>query len=136
NEPVKGFGISDLVLSRDGGANLLTGAEEMTSDNGYTWTITGLAALTAAPGSYTLSLPSAGSGITDWEANALAAGATDTWRVGGVPSGRVAGRHVFYNNSKFDGASAAVNAADDGAVAPDKLALLPGQTASFANFTS
>jgi hypothetical protein len=49
-----------------------------------------------------------------------------------VPSGR----HVFYNNSAFDGDSAAANAADDGAIAPDKTALLPGGTATFANYTS
>ncbi|MCC6127104.1 MAG: hypothetical protein IT426_19255 [Pirellulales bacterium] len=46
-----------------------------------------------------------------------------------VPSG-VAGRQVFYNNSRFDGAS------DDAAIASDKQALLPGQTAAFKNFTS
>src|SRR5205085_4728527 len=37
---------------------------------------------------------------------------------------------------KFDGNSAAANVADDGAIAPDKQALLPGQTATFANYTS
>jgi hypothetical protein len=48
----------------------------------------------------------------------------------------VAGRHVFYNNSAFDGDDPAANAADDAAIAPDKTALLPGQTAGFANYTS
>jgi hypothetical protein len=48
----------------------------------------------------------------------------------------VAGRHVFYNNSAFDGHDAAANADDDQAIAGDKRALLPGQTASFANYTS
>jgi hypothetical protein len=47
----------------------------------------------------------------------------------------VEGRHVFYNNSVWDGNSAAANAADDGAIAPDKRALLTGQ-ATFANYTS
>ncbi len=42
----------------------------------------------------------------------------------------VVGRYVFYNNSRFDAAS------DDDAVAPDKLALRPGGTASFINYTS
>jgi N-acetylneuraminic acid mutarotase len=47
----------------------------------------------------------------------------------------VVGRWVFYNNSVFDGNDAAANAADDGAVATDKAALLPGQAATFANYT-
>jgi hypothetical protein len=46
-----------------------------------------------------------------------------------VPSG-VAGRQVFYDNSRFDGAS------DDAAIAVNKEALLPGQTAAFKNLTS
>ena len=47
-----------------------------------------------------------------------------------------AGTGVFYNNSSFDGGSSAANAADDGAVAPEKQALLPGLAGSFANVTS
>ena len=48
----------------------------------------------------------------------------------------VVGRHVFYNNSAFDGNEPLANAADDGAIATDKQALLPGQTATFTNGTS
>jgi hypothetical protein len=48
----------------------------------------------------------------------------------------VVGRHVFYNNSKFDGDNPAANAADDAAIATGKRALLPGETATFANYTS
>ncbi len=51
-------------------------------------------------------------------------------------SGQVRGRHVFYNHSAFDGHDPAANAADDAAVAFDKFALLPGQTAGFVNYTS
>ena len=46
------------------------------------------------------------------------------------------GRYVFYNNSAFDGDDPGANAADDDALAPDKTALLPGGTATFANYTS
>jgi hypothetical protein len=53
-----------------------------------------------------------------------------------VAAATVVGRHVFYNNSAFDGNDPAANAADDGAVAPDKAPLLPGQPATFANYTS
>ncbi|MBN2476259.1 MAG: lamin tail domain-containing protein [Pirellulales bacterium] len=65
----------------------------------------------------------------------LAAGPTP----GEVPllgSAEVAGRYVFYNYSSFDGNSPAANAQDDNAIATDKQALLPGQTATFANYTS
>jgi hypothetical protein len=51
-------------------------------------------------------------------------------------SGTVVGRHVFYNNSRFDGINAQPNANDDAAIAPEKSALLPGGTATFANYTS
>lgn len=72
-------------------------------------------------------------------------GAASAWRasvtVGGSPGlaeavAAVAGRNVYYNNSYFDGANAAMNAADDAAIATDKVALRPGQTATFANYTS
>lgn len=48
----------------------------------------------------------------------------------------VIGRKLFYNHSAWDGNSAAATAADDNAIAIDKAALLPGQTAAFANYTS
>jgi hypothetical protein len=49
---------------------------------------------------------------------------------------RVAGRHIFYNESTFDDRNIAANANDDGAIATDKSPLLPGGTATFANYTS
>ncbi|MEX0939134.1 MAG: PKD domain-containing protein [Pirellulales bacterium] len=55
----------------------------------------------------------------------------------GAPgSATVVGRHVFYNGSFFDGGNAAANSADDGAIDPSKTALLPGQTATKANYIS
>jgi hypothetical protein len=45
-------------------------------------------------------------------------------------------RHIVYNNSAFDGNNPAADASDDAAIASDKTALLPGQTGSFANYTS
>lgn len=47
----------------------------------------------------------------------------------------VAGRHLFYNHSAWDGGNVGANVADDAAIS-DKLALLPGQTASSANYSS
>ena len=52
------------------------------------------------------------------------------------PSAAVAGRYLFYNQSAFDGGDPAANADDDQAIATDKLPLLPGQTASLANYSS
>ncbi|MBN2473340.1 MAG: right-handed parallel beta-helix repeat-containing protein [Pirellulales bacterium] len=53
-----------------------------------------------------------------------------------VPGSNIVGRHVFYNNSAFDSDDPAANPADDMAIATDKVALLPGETAAFANYTS
>ncbi|HYW79673.1 MAG TPA: lamin tail domain-containing protein, partial [Thermoguttaceae bacterium] len=49
-----------------------------------------------------------------------------------LPAAEVIGRHVFYNNSQFDGLDAAANAADDAAIATDKQALLAGEVATSA----
>ncbi|MCE5269474.1 MAG: hypothetical protein LLG00_16480 [Planctomycetaceae bacterium] len=48
----------------------------------------------------------------------------------------VVGRYIFYNNSYFDGNNPAANAQDDNAIATDKTALLPGNKATFSNYTS
>ena len=48
----------------------------------------------------------------------------------------VVGRHVFYNNSIYDGRSPDARPADDAAVAPDKAALLQGQSATPAHVTN
>jgi hypothetical protein len=49
---------------------------------------------------------------------------------------QVVGRFVFYNQSNFDGSNGSSNIVDTPAVATDKQALLPGQTATFQNYTS
>ncbi len=46
----------------------------------------------------------------------------------------VVGRYVFYNYSLFDDFTEGANPADDGAIAPDKEVLLPGETADSAKF--
>jgi len=48
----------------------------------------------------------------------------------------VVDRHAFYNNSAWDGYDPAAGSADDNATATDKQALLPSETATFANYTS
>ena len=54
-------------------------------------------------------------------------------KVGAV---QIAGRHIFYNNSAWDGNDAGANASDDAAIATNKTAILPTETASFPNYTS
>jgi hypothetical protein len=46
------------------------------------------------------------------------------------------GRYVFYNHSRYDDNDPAANGKDDGAIAPDKTPLRPGQSAGFVNYTS
>ncbi len=52
-----------------------------------------------------------------------------------LPAATVA-RHVFYNDSYLDGYDPSASSGDDGAIDVGKQALLPGQTATFANYTS
>ena len=86
--------------------------------------------------------------VDGMELGDVAAGAYD-WIVFDEPNGvlglglpgitsapTVLSRHTFYNDTAFDGSNPAANPLDDGAVATDKTALLPGQTASFANYIS
>jgi hypothetical protein len=53
-----------------------------------------------------------------------------------LPTAHVVARQVFYNRSAWDGNNPAPDASDDAAIASDKTVLLPGQTATFANYTS
>lgn len=53
-----------------------------------------------------------------------------------VVAAEVVGQYVFYNRSGFDGNDPAPNANDDHAIATDKPALRPGESATFANYTS
>jgi len=53
-----------------------------------------------------------------------------------VAPGTVVGRHVFYNNSALDGHDPAAGPGDAAAIASDKVALMPGDTATFANYTN
>src|SRR5262249_22968991 len=55
---------------------------------------------------------------------------------GNASSTMVVGRFLFYNNSAWDENNPAANASDDNAVAPDKVPLFGGSTATFANYSS
>ena len=64
----------------------------------------------------------------DGNENSLAGG--DYIRTFTILPASIAGRYIFYNNSKFDAAG------DGAAIATDKTALLPGYNATFDNYTS
>jgi hypothetical protein len=66
------------------------------------------------------------------------AGDTITFTIGSqAPCVGVVGRHILYNNSKWDNNTPAVTSADWTAIAPDKYPLLPGAgTAVAANWTT
>ncbi|MEX2093005.1 MAG: NosD domain-containing protein [Pirellulales bacterium] len=89
SKPVFGFDLGALTLERTSGGgpasgssgNLLTAAQTLTTSDGVTWTLGNLASLTAAEGSYTLSLVAAGSQIVDVASNALSAGGSENWSV-------------------------------------------------------
>lgn len=79
SEPVNGFDLADLHLTRDGGSDLITGGETLTSLDQKTWTLSGLAGLTALPGSYSLTVKALGSGIKDAGNNPLLGNAAGSW---------------------------------------------------------
>jgi hypothetical protein len=84
SEPVSGFDLSDLHLSRDGGAIPLIGAALATTNNSA-WTLSGLNPLTSRAGSYLLSLTAAGSGIQSTTTGApLSADADGTWKMNAI----------------------------------------------------
>jgi hypothetical protein len=87
SEAVSGFDPSNLALTRDGGANLLTGAQSLTSSDNITFVLNGLASLTGAGGSYQLALTAGADDIADITGNVMPAGvaATDAWITDATP---------------------------------------------------
>jgi hypothetical protein len=76
SEPVQNFDVSDLTLGRDGGSNLLTGSEALTTSAGVLWSLD-ISAHVDQDGTYTLTLLP--SDIVDKVGNPLVAGGDDTW---------------------------------------------------------
>jgi hypothetical protein len=84
SEPVSGFDLADLGLSRDDSAQALTGATLSSSDN-VTWTLGNLGSLTGSAGNYTLTLTAGGSSIQDDAGNALAGDVGISWLMDTTP---------------------------------------------------
>ena len=133
SEDVTGVDVGDFTLTRDGGNVEISGLTVVPAQGPASTYTLDLSSVTGRAGSYLLTLFAAGSGITNLAGNPLIADASDDW----TTNSTVAGRCLFYNNSKFDGNNPAANAGDDGAIAPDKEALLPGAgKAAFKNYIS
>ncbi len=79
SEPVVGFSLADLQFTLGGISQPLSAATLTTTDQ-QTWTLGNLAGLTAALGTYQLTLTAAGSGITDLAGNPLLVGGSTAWR--------------------------------------------------------
>ena len=81
SEPVSGVTLSAFKLTLNGGSNLLTGSQTLTTSDNITYTLGNLAGLTTSQGTYTFTLPSTGSGITDLAGNPLSGNATNTFTI-------------------------------------------------------
>ena len=64
------------------------------------------------------------------------AGTQHVWALGTSSTTSVAGRHIFYNDSFYDGANVALSAADDGAIDTSKSAFLGTGTSDFDNYVN
>jgi subtilisin family serine protease len=82
NRAVSGFDVTDLVLTRNGGAVPLAGASLTPSLDRKTWMLSGagLEQSTNASSSYRLELVASGSGIIDGSGIRLASNAVDEWQ--------------------------------------------------------
>ena len=128
SEVVSGLNLNALSLSRDGGANLLSGSQSISTLNNLSWTLGNLTTITSLSGVYQLLLTSALAPVIDVAGN-VAGNALESFTV----AISVTGRMLFYNQSKFDGNNSAINAADDAAIASDKSAYIAGS--GLANFS-
>jgi hypothetical protein len=85
NEPVTGFDLADITLTRDGGPNLLTAAQTLTTSDGQTYLLDKLSTLTSATGNYSLTIKAATSGITDSSGQGLSGDVKQIWSMSAAP---------------------------------------------------
>jgi len=85
SEPVKGFDLADLALTREGQVVPLTAEQTLASSDQKTWTLGNLAGLTDEAGQYILKLTAQGSKISDLLDNPLVADAAESFTVVSSP---------------------------------------------------
>jgi hypothetical protein len=78
---VTGFFLVDLSLTVNGGANLLTSSQTLTTTNGEDYVLGNLSSLTTASGQFTLTLTPIGTGIVGSGGLALASGSSTSFVV-------------------------------------------------------
>jgi len=98
SEPVSGFDLADLRLTRGSGSNLLTGSQSLSSaDGGRTWILGNLPPVTNVAGDYTLHLMANGSAVTGTSpGRILSADAIEMFRVTQTAISGTAGDDQFY----------------------------------------
>ncbi len=112
SEPVVSLGLGNLALTCNGGPDLLTASQTLSSADNITWTLGGLTALTGSPGLYQLALAASGgifggSSVTDIAGNPLATGASAGFEV--YPGQGVSAGDTFtISSSPADPANAVV----------------------------
>jgi hypothetical protein len=79
NEPVAGFSTADLSLTLNGGANLLTSSQTLSTTNNEDYILTGLTPVTTGYGVYSIVLNPAKSTITGSDGKTLTSGASASW---------------------------------------------------------
>jgi hypothetical protein len=132
SEPVTGVDPSDFVLALTGS---VTGDLPVISGSGSVYTVT----INAITGVGTLALYLFNDEtIFDLDTYLLVGGFLgEVYAISTSPVG-VVGRHIFYNQSSWDGNSSAIDPANDSlAIAPDKTPYIPGSgLAVYSNITS
>jgi hypothetical protein len=140
SEKVTDFVFTDVDLSKSTTGGNLTCTVSNSSGDQKTFNV----AVTGMAGGGTV-VASVTAGVVHDVASNINAASTSTDNsvtYAPLPAAQVVGRDVFYNNSKWDSHTGftsgdpAANQWDDAAIATDKSALLPGQTATFANYTN
>jgi hypothetical protein len=121
SEAVSGVTLGALSLSMNGGANLLTAAQTLTTSDNITYTLGNLSSLTAGSGTYTLTVTAAGSGITDSVGNPLAGDATSSFVVNlnqwsGGPTSFLPGLNDYSADPNATAVSEQIVSTDSGSV--------------------
>lgn len=80
SQPVNGFGLEDLVLTRNGVVAPWNANQTLSALDNAIWTLNGLGGITFAAGEYELSL-GVGSGIASFDGQGLLGGASDSFTV-------------------------------------------------------
>ena len=127
SQPVVGFDLSDLTLSRNGlMGNLLTGNEHLESSDGQTYVLSGLTGSVSWAGYYTftLTLTVSGSQIQAVDGSPLDAGTTTSWVMHREPLGLTVDTLLDERDGWIDDGDISLRDALDAAA--------PGETIHFA----